>query len=101
MEYRKVQHGNFGEELSVLGLGLGGIQKCSDEEIEQVISTAIDNGINFFDVCAGGKNVYAPVLLLVLTQSAVRILPGGMGVKLLSYTDKGISLQLNANSEKE
>ena len=61
MEYRKIPHGEFGEKLSVLGLGLGGIQKCSDDEIERVISTAIDNGINFFDLCAGGKNVYSPV----------------------------------------
>ena len=37
-----------------------GIQKCSDEEIEQVVRTAIDNGINFFDLCGGGKNVYIP-----------------------------------------
>lgn len=60
MEYRKVRRGEFGEQVSVLGLGLGGIQKCSDEEIEQVISTAIDNGINFFDLCGGGRNVYKP-----------------------------------------
>ena len=29
-------------------------------EIEQIICTAIVNGINFFDLCAGGKNVYRP-----------------------------------------
>lgn len=58
MEYRKLPHGE--EMLSVLGLGMGGIQKCSDDEIEIVIRTAIDHGINFFDLCAGGKNVYKP-----------------------------------------
>ena len=58
MEYRKLPHGD--EHLGVLGLGMGGIHKCSDDEIEQVIRTAIDHGINFFDLCAGGKNVYAP-----------------------------------------
>ena len=58
MEYRKLPHGE--ERIGVLGLGMGGIHKCSDEEIEQIIRTAIDHGINFFDLCAGGKNVYRP-----------------------------------------
>ncbi len=60
MEYRKLPHGKHEEKLSVLGLGMGGIQKCSNAEIEQVIRTAVANGINFFDLCAGGKNVYEP-----------------------------------------
>lgn len=60
MEYRKLSHGKHGEKLSVLGLGMGGIQKCPDTEIEQVIRIAVANGINFFDLCAGGKNVYEP-----------------------------------------
>ena len=58
MEYRKLPHGD--EKLSVLGLGMGGIQGSSDSEIEQVTKKAIDNDINFFDLCCGGKNVYAP-----------------------------------------
>ena len=58
MEYRKLPHGD--ERLGVLGLGMGGIQNCTDDEIEQVVRTAIAHGINFFDLCAGGKNVYAP-----------------------------------------
>lgn len=60
MEYRKLPHGEPHEQFSVLGLGMGGIQNCGDDEIEQVIRTAIDNGINFFDLCGGGKNVYEP-----------------------------------------
>ncbi len=58
MEYRKLPHG--GEKISVIGLGLGGIQKTPDEEVERVVRTAIERGVNFFDLCAGGKNVYAP-----------------------------------------
>lgn len=58
MEYRQLPHGT--ERLGVLGLGMGGIQKCSDDEIERVVRTAIEHGINFFDLCAGGKNVYKP-----------------------------------------
>lgn len=60
MEYRKLPHGGTGEQFGVLGLGMGGIQKCSDEEIEDVIRTAIEKGINFFDLCGGGRNVYEP-----------------------------------------
>lgn len=59
MEYRRLPHGN--ENVSVLGLGFGGIQKAPDAEIEAVVHKAIANGINFFDLCAGAKNVYAPV----------------------------------------
>ena len=60
MEYRQLQHGSKEERLGVLGLGTGGLQKCSDDEIEGIIRTAVANGINFFDLCAGGKNVYQP-----------------------------------------
>lgn len=59
MEYRKLPHGE--EKISVLGLGMGGIQKASDNEIEQMIRKAIDNGINFLDLCGGASNVYAPI----------------------------------------
>ena len=59
MEYRQLPHGNENEKFGVLGLGMGGIQKTPADEIEAIISKAIDNGINFFDLCAGGS-VYAP-----------------------------------------
>lgn len=58
MEYRKLPRGD--EKLSTLGLGMGGIEKCSPDEIQAVIERAIENGINFFDLCAGGKVVYEP-----------------------------------------
>lgn len=57
MNYKKLPHGN--ENISALGLGMGGINKTSPDEIEAIISKAIDNGINFFDLCAGGS-VYEP-----------------------------------------
>lgn len=59
MEYRQLPHGKPNEKFSVLGLGMGGIQHTSSDEIEAIIKKAIDNGINFFDLCAGGA-VYAP-----------------------------------------
>lgn len=58
MEYRKLPNGC--EQISALGLGTGGIHKSSQEEIEVVIKEAIKHGVNFFDLCAGGKNVYEP-----------------------------------------
>ena len=66
MEYRKLPHGE--ERIGVLGLGMGGIQKSSDAEIEQVVRTAIGHGINFFDLCAGAKNVYAPFVRAIAGQ---------------------------------
>ena len=58
MEYRKLPRGN--EMIGTLGLGMGGIQKSPPDEIQTVVETAIKHGINFFDLCAGGKNVYEP-----------------------------------------
>jgi len=58
MEFRKLPHGS--ENIGVLGLGMGGIQNTPPEEIQAVIERAIENGINFFDLCAGGKSVYEP-----------------------------------------
>lgn len=58
MEYRKLPHGD--EKISALGLGMGGIQNSSDSEIEAVVRKAIESGINFFDLCGGADNIYAP-----------------------------------------
>lgn len=58
MEYRKLPRGE--EQIGVLGLGMGGIQNTAPEEIQKVIERAVENGINFFDLCAGGKSVYEP-----------------------------------------
>ena len=58
MEYRKLPHGD--EKIGTLGLGMGGIQAAPADEIEAVVRTAIDHGINFFDLCAGRNSVYAP-----------------------------------------
>ncbi len=59
MEYRQLPHGSDREKFSVLGLGMGGIQHTPPQEIEAIIRKAIDHGINFFDLCAGGA-VYEP-----------------------------------------
>ena len=58
IEYRKLPHGE--ERIGTLGLGMGGIQNTPPDEIEKVIFAAIENGINFFDLCAGGASVYEP-----------------------------------------
>ena len=58
MEYRTLPKGS--ERISVLGLGMGGIQNAPPREIEAVIRKATENGINFFDLCAGGAVVYEP-----------------------------------------
>ena len=60
MEYRKLPHGRADEAFSVLGLGMGSMQESFDKEIEAVIRRAVASGINFFDLCAGGKSVYEP-----------------------------------------
>lgn len=59
MEYRQLPHGNEREKFGVLGLGMGNIQHTPPAQIEAIIRKAIENGINFFDLCAGGA-VYEP-----------------------------------------
>jgi len=54
MEYRKLPHGN--ELISVIGLGSGGIHASSHEEIVDTVNTAIDHGINFFDMTLSAGN---------------------------------------------
>ena len=56
MEYRKLPHGN--EMIGTLGIGTGGLGNAAPSEIEAIVTKAIVNGINFFDLCAGGKSVY-------------------------------------------
>jgi len=59
VEYRQLPHGTAEEKFSVIGLGLGGIGQTPADEIEAIIRKAIDNGINFFDMCTAGST-YAP-----------------------------------------
>ncbi len=59
MEYRKLPHGS--EQLSVIGIGTGSLHNSDPQEIENVIREAIDSGVNFFDLCAGGASVYHAV----------------------------------------
>ena len=47
MEYRILPHG--GEKISIIGLGSGSLAG-TEQEIEAVITTAIQNGINYFDI---------------------------------------------------
>ena len=60
MEYRQLPHGSEQEKFCVIGLGMGCIHKTPAEEIEAIVSRAIDAGINYFDVCTAGANVFAP-----------------------------------------
>ena len=47
MQYRTLPHG--GENISVIGMGSGGLHNSSDAEVEQTIELAIQAGVNYFD----------------------------------------------------
>lgn len=47
MEYRTLSHG--GEKISVVGLGAGSLSGTK-EEMVAILNTAIENGINYFDL---------------------------------------------------
>ena len=50
MEYRKLPKGK--ERISILGLGTSSIGMAGEKEIEAAITTAVDAGINFFDMAS-------------------------------------------------
>lgn len=94
IEYRKLPRGEENEVFSTLGLGMGGIQKCSEDEIERVIRKAIDHRINFFDLCAGGRNVYAPFGRAIAGQRDKLFLQLHFGAVYNSQGDYGWSRNL-------
>ncbi|MDO4568232.1 MAG: aldo/keto reductase [Clostridia bacterium] len=72
MEYRTLPHG--GEQISVIGLGSGSISG-TEQEMTAILDTAIDNGINYFDMApseaapfAAYRNAFAGRRERVLTQ---------------------------------
>lgn len=58
MELRKFPKGD--QLINPIGLGLGAFTDQSEDEIESIVRKAIDNGINFFDMCGGTNSVYRP-----------------------------------------
>lgn len=56
MEYRKLPHGN--EKISVIGLGSSSIGAAPEEEIVRTVRTAMEAGINYFDLAAGHAAVF-------------------------------------------
>lgn len=60
MKYRQLPHGSASERFSVLGLGTASIQEAGIEGMEQIFRRAIDEGVNYFDMCAGTTDVFAP-----------------------------------------
>ena len=57
MLYRKLPKGE--EEISILGIGTSSIQASSEKEIEEIVLTAIENGINFFDMASSEAKPFA------------------------------------------
>ena len=55
MEYRILPHG--GEKISVIGLGSGSITG-SEQEMTAVIETAMENGINYFDIAPSERTPF-------------------------------------------
>lgn len=50
MEYRKLPHGE--EQISILGLGTSSVGMAGSGKIEAVVETALENGVNYFDMAS-------------------------------------------------
>ncbi|WP_243206172.1 aldo/keto reductase [Neobittarella massiliensis] len=57
MQYRKLPHG--GEQISVIGLGMGSIHLSDEAEIQRTVELAVESGINYFDMAASSGKPYA------------------------------------------
>ncbi len=57
MQYRKLPKGK--KQISILGIGASSIQASDEKEIEEIISTAIEKGINFFDMASSEAKPFA------------------------------------------
>lgn len=59
MEYRTLPHG--GEKVSVIGLGAGSLHNSDAAEVECVIDTAVDAGVNHFDFIPSKATPFEPM----------------------------------------
>lgn len=50
MEYRKLPRGK--EDISIIGFGTSSIGQADEKEIDETIKTALENGINYFDLAS-------------------------------------------------
>lgn len=56
MKYRILPHG--GEKISIIGMGSSVIGAKPESEIIETVRTAVDNGINFFDMAGGHAAIF-------------------------------------------
>ena len=59
MIYRTLPHG--GEQISVIGLGMGYIHENGQAEAEATVRMALDRGVNYLDLAAGDGSAYPAV----------------------------------------
>lgn len=56
MEYRKLPHGE--EQISIIGMGSSVIGERPEKDIIETVRSALDAGINYFDLAAGHAAVF-------------------------------------------
>ena len=56
MEYRKLPHGE--EQISVIGMGSSVVGEQPEKEIIETVESALDGGINFFDMAGGHATIF-------------------------------------------
>lgn len=57
MLYRKLPKGE--EQISILGIGTSSIQMSEEKEIEEIITSAVEKGVNFFDMASSEAKPFA------------------------------------------
>lgn len=57
MEYRKLARS--GEQISIIGLGTSSIGMAEEKEIEETVTLALENGVNYFDMASADAKPFA------------------------------------------
>lgn len=102
MEYRNLPHG--GGKISILGIGAGSLHEASPKEIEDIICSGMDQGVNLMDTVMYDETAVEPIVRalkgrrdkMVMQMHLGAVYPGGMysRTRVLSEVEKGFEHEL-------
>jgi uncharacterized protein len=81
MEYRKL--GRTGVNVGVVGLGMEYLEKASQDTVASVVRTALDNGVNYFDLWMATPEVRVALGKAIKGRRSEAFLAGHVGAVLV------------------
>jgi predicted aldo/keto reductase-like oxidoreductase len=81
MEFRKL--GRTGVNVGVVGLGMEYLEKASQDTVASVVRTALDNGVNYFDLWMATPEVRVALGKAIKGRRSEAFLAGHVGAVLV------------------